>query len=43
MSHPVLWEKKKKKLAEQGFMELDIFRRRFYELNSYISSYLEKH
>ena len=31
------------KLAEQVFRELDIFRRRIYEPNSYISLYLEKY
>ena len=31
------------KLAEQVFRSLDIFRRRFYEPNSYVSSYPEKH
>lgn len=32
----------RKQLAEQVFRHLDIFRKRFYEPNSYVSSYLEK-
>ena len=39
MKHSVLWEK----LAEQVFRQLDTFRSQFYDPNSYISSYLEKH
>ena len=39
MRHSVFWEK----LAEQAFRLLDISRRRFYESNFLISSYLEKH
>ena len=39
MRHSVFWEK----LAEQTFRLLDISRRRFYESNFLISSYLEKH
>ena len=39
MKHPVLWEK----LTNRFFRYLDTFIKRFYEPNSCISSYLEKH
>ena len=39
MSHSVLREK----LTGRVFKELDIFRSQFFELNSYVSPYLEKH